>query len=58
MSVGNVATEWVRFVSENPPLTLEAGVQIQAAPGDPSTWTLRCGRYGGCGGGSAAGRGQ
>ena len=41
-SVAEVSNHWVRFTSADPPLVLEAAVQIQAVPAEPATWTLRC----------------
>ena len=40
-SVAEVSNHWVRFTSTNPPLVLEAAVQMQAVPADPAIWTLR-----------------
>lgn len=40
-SVADVSNHWVRFTSANPPLVLEAAVQMQAVPADPAIWTLR-----------------
>ena len=41
-SVAEVSNHWVRFTSADPPLVLEAAVQMQAVPADPAIWTLRC----------------
>lgn len=40
-SVADVGTHWVRFASMQPPLMLEAPLQIKAAPSDPAMWSLR-----------------
>ncbi len=40
-SVAEVSNHWVRFTSTEPPLVLEAAVQMQAVPADPAIWTLR-----------------
>ncbi|PRW58303.1 Structural maintenance of chromosomes flexible hinge domain-containing 1 [Chlorella sorokiniana] len=39
-SVAEVSNHWVRFTSADPPLVLEAAVQMQAVPADPAIWTL------------------
>ena len=31
---------WARFLAANPPLNLEAAVQLTAVPADPVRWTL------------------
>lgn len=41
-SVAEASMQWVRFSSSDPPLVLEAPLQIQAAPADPASWTIRC----------------
>ena len=39
-SVATVGSEWVRFTATDPPLVLEAALQVQAVPAAPATWTL------------------
>jgi hypothetical protein len=40
-SVLDVGSHWVRFEGSNPPMLLEAAVEIHAVPAQPTRWHLR-----------------